>query len=223
MRIVDVYVEHNAGMAFDGWCAAWVYDLDLWGTCGQGPDEAAALEDVRRRITGKVDLNVVERTTCAQTGDERVFERDRQPCTDDERRTTLAILDYVRPQTVALVRALPDEVLDWADPERTLPPYATWHTIRQLAWHIADTESRYYLPVAGLDSRDRAGDLLTELDESAAHVRKTVEAMPAGIERSSNQGQWTSVKVLRRLAWHERGELAVMHKLAKAARTALKS
>ncbi|WP_460533111.1 DinB family protein [Flindersiella endophytica] len=220
---MDVYVENNAGMAFDGWCAAWVYDLDLWGTCGQGPDEAAALSDVRKRITGKVDLNVVERTACQQTGDERAFERDHRPCTDDERRTTLAILDYVRPQTLALVRALPDEVLDWEDPERTLPSYARWRTIRQLAWHVADTESRYYLPVAGLDSKDRADDLLTELDESAAHVRKTVEAMPAGIERRSDDGEWTSVKVLRRLAWHERGEVAVMHKLATAARLALKS
>lgn len=223
MRVVDVYVEDNAGMAFDGWSAAWVYDLDLWGICGQGPDEGAALEDVRKRITGKVELNVVERTVCAASGDERVFERDRRPCTDDERRTTLAILDYVRPQTIALVRALPDEVLDWTDPGRTLPSYATWHTIRQLAWHIADTESRYYLPCAGLDSRERAADLLQELDESAEHVRKAIEAMPAGIERTSNDGEWTSVKVLRRLAWHERGEVAVMHKLAKAARAALNS
>ena len=84
----------------------------------------------------------------------------------------------------------------------------------QLALHIADTESRYYLPVLGLPARPRADGLVTELEESGAHVRRVVSGMaPDLASASDDHGSWTSVKVLRRLAWHERGELDVLARL----------
>jgi len=62
--------------------------------------------------------------------------------------------------------------------------------------------------------RDRASDLVTELEESAAHVRRVVSQMALHLESSSDRnGSWTSTKVLRRLAWHERGELEVLDRL----------
>ena len=143
--------------------------------------------------------------------------RDRSSCTQAERRATLAVLDDSRRRTRALVRSCSDAVLDWDDPDRMLPPLANWRTIRQLAWHVADTESRYYLPRTGLGYRDRATDLTTELDRSAAYVRAVVASMPAAVVRAEDGEIWTSVKVLRRLAWHERGELAVMEALAERA------
>lgn len=225
MRKVLTYVENNAGMAFDHWSAAWVFDVDLWGYCGQGPEEESALTQLRHQITtalgtGDIELAVAERVSAANTGEESAFARDRQPCTDAERQSTLAVLDEVRPQTVALVRSCPSAVLDWDDPDRVLPSYAAWRTIRQLARHIVDTESRYYLPCVGLGYRAPANDLLDELRESAAHVRSAVETMRPDILRTETvHGTWTSVKVLRRLAWHERGELAVMRRLADRART----
>lgn len=209
------YVDTGAGMAEDGWSAAWTFDLDRWGSCGQGPDDAAALADLARRCGLRPgDLDVVERVTRAATGDETAFARDREPATAAERETTLAILSVVRERTLDLVRGSSDADLDRRDPARRLPSYASWYTARELAWHIADTESRYYLPVLGLGARPRAGDLVTELVESAAHVRATVAAMPPGLRTVSDRhGEWTTVKVLRRLAWHERGELAVLERL----------
>jgi hypothetical protein len=214
------YVDQRAGMAMDGWSAAWTFDLEHWGTCGQGPDDAAALADLGVRCgLGATaleagSLQVAERVDRARTGDETVFARDRVPASEAEREATLAILGQARARTLELVRAAPPSVLAHRDPDRVLPPYAWWHTVGQLALHIADTESRYYLPVLGLPARDRASDLVTELEESAVHVRRVVSQMALHLESSSDRdGSWTSVKVLRRLAWHERGELEVLDRL----------
>ncbi len=45
----DVYVESGVGGHIDNATQAWMFDLDHWGTCGQGDDEAAALADLARR------------------------------------------------------------------------------------------------------------------------------------------------------------------------------
>lgn len=213
MRTVSAYVESGVGMADDSGAAAWVYDVDRWGVCGQGSDQRTALDDLRRHLRAEVRLEVVERIH----GEEQAFARDREPCTDAERRTTLDILATCRRQTLALVRSGPSEVLDWDDPTRVLPSFARWRTIRQLAWHVADTESRYYLPQLGLGYRPPSEDLLTELSESATHVRAAIQGMPPDLVRNVVGETWTSVKVLRRLAWHERGEVIVMRRLAQRA------
>ncbi|HZC25521.1 MAG TPA: hypothetical protein VE287_00775 [Actinopolymorphaceae bacterium] len=214
MRTVQVHVEAGVGIAADSGVAAWAFEVELWGVCGQGADERAALDDLRCQVDDDVRLEVAERIH----GDEQAFARDRAPCTDAERKTTLEILASCRCETLALVRSCPSVVLDWDDPSRVLPSYARWRTIRQLAWHVVDTESRYYLPGLGLGYRPRTEVLPVELVESAAHVRATVEAMPSDLVRTVDGEVWTSVKLLRRLAWHERGELVVMKTLAARAR-----
>jgi hypothetical protein len=78
-----------------------------------------------------------------------------------------------------------------------------------MAWHVADTESRYYLPRLGLPSRPREADLLPELQRSAAHVHAAVRRVAPALLRRSDGEVWTTTKLLRRLAWHERGELVV--------------
>jgi len=209
VRTIAVFVENDVSLAFDRGTAAWVFDPDLWGVCGQGPDEPSALIDLRRQISGKVELAVAERVM----GDEQAFVRDHEPCTSRERQITMAILAEIRPLTLELVSSCADWLLDWDDASRVLPLYAKWRTLRQMAWHIADTESRYYLPMAGLGSRERAADLLAELRDSLSHVSTTIESMPDDIVREVDGQTWTSTKVLRRLAWHERGELAVMNRI----------
>lgn len=215
MASVEVFVETDVAIAFERGVAAWVFDLPHWGRCGQGLDETAAVADLGRQLGTGVDLVVVERIQ----GDEQAFTRDRQPCNDDERQATLTILAGVRRLTIELITARSGEELDWDDPTRRLPAFAKWRTLRQLAWHIVDTESRYYLPQAGLGYRDPALDLRTELTESATHVRRVVQAMPADLLHERDGETWTSTKLLRRLAWHERGELAVMQALAKRGST----
>jgi hypothetical protein len=218
VRIMPVYMENDAGLAAEHASAAWVFDLDLWGRCGQGPDEGSALRDLQHSLRGQVELAIAERVH----GDERAFARDCVPCTEQERRSTLAVLSHVRPQTISLLRSCSDAELDWDDPDRLLPSFARWRTLRQMGWHIADTESRYYLPCLGLGSRDRAVTLNEELRVSAEHVRQLVLTMPAEMRTEGEHGVWTTVKLLRRLAWHERGELVVMKKMLTNARSALR-
>lgn len=215
MSIGSAYVESDVAMASAHGSAAWVFDPDAWGLCGQGSDEASALVDLRRVLDRHVEVVVAERVK----GDERAFVRDRLPCTDSERYATLSILATTRPQTIELLRSCSAAELDWDDPERVLPSYARWRTLRQMGWHIVDTESRYYLPCLGLGYREPARALLEELELSAAHVRKVVETMPAALVVEGEQGAWTTVKVLRRLAWHERSELTVMQAMLMKART----
>lgn len=206
MRTVSVFVESGVRMAFDAGSAAWVFDEDLWGSCGQGTDEGAALRDLYRLLGRRTHLVVAERVR----GDEQVFARDRVACTPAERARTLEILADTRRRTVDLVRSCSPAELDCADLNRSLPSFASWRTLREMAWHIVDTESRGYLPAAGLPARPRQEDLFTELDESARHVRAQLHEMPSDLLVEGSAGTWTAVKLLRRLAWHERGELTVM-------------
>jgi len=206
MRVVRAYVESGVSMAYDVGSAAWVFDVDVWGTCGQGTDEGAALRHLSRLLGRSARIQVVELIR----GDEQAFERDRVPCLDSELERTLAILRRARAQTVELLRSVPPAELDSDSLQRELPAFARWRTLRQMAWHIVDTESRYYLPAAGLAAKPPHNDLFTELAESAAHVREQLRAMPADLHVEQHGEVWTAVKLLRRLAWHERGELAVM-------------
>ena len=108
-------------------------------------------------------------------------------------------------------------MLDYDEPTRILPAWARWRTLRQMAWHIADTESRYYLPSLGIAARPALPGRLAELAASGLQVRHVVASMPAGLARQHDGQIWTTTKVLRRLAWHERSELMTMHWLADRA------
>ncbi len=210
--VVDAYVELGVNMAYDAGVAAWTFDLNLWGMCGQGLDEAAALDDLTSRIAsvtpeaaGLVEVVVVETIG----GDEQAFARDRVPCSDRERQRTTEILTDTRAQTIELVQKCSARELDNDDPDRTLPGFAHWRTLRQMAWHLADTESRYYLPAVGLPWRMPASDLLQELVESGDHVRRQLAKVPGHLVVEGGE-VWTTVKLMRRLAWHERSELETM-------------
>ena len=121
--------------------------------------------DLRRQLVDvihdDVTFTVAERTFAPRTGFESAFQRDRRPCTAAERQATRDILASVRSELIALVSELSDPLLDWEDPERVLPSYASWRSVRQLAWHVVDTESRYYLPCTGLGYREPTESLST--------------------------------------------------------------
>ncbi len=91
-----------------------------------------------------------------------------------------------------------------------------------MAWHIADTESRYYLPQLDLPALPKGVDLLDELHRSYEYVRETLTRLAPDRHRVTDTGEeWTTVKVLRRLAWHERSELITMCRLLERARATL--
>jgi hypothetical protein len=202
-----VYVESDVNLARPGEVAAWSLDLGHWGECGQGPTEQTAVADLLGR-TGETMGKVCERIV----GDERFFERDQQAPTPEEIAETQRILREVRTETIELISHATDSDLDRSDSGRELPDWANWTTPRLLAWHIADTESRYYLPHAGLAARERASTLIEELESSAAHVSREITA----VDSRPLNGDWPAVKLLRRLAWHERGELVVLKRLLLA-------
>lgn len=217
MGELRAYVEFGVGAHVDDAVVAWVFDLDLWGVCGQGTSEASALDALARtasEVRGTVPLRVVERIH----GDEQAFARDHRPAADSERARTLEILAEARRETLALIAGCSDPVLDWHDPERVLPAWASWRSLRGMAWHVADTESRYYLPGLGLPARPREGDLWEELLRSGEHVRAVVASVASDLVWEAPSQVWTTTKLLRRLAWHERGELVVMRRLTERAR-----
>jgi hypothetical protein len=211
---LDAYVEHDTGMAYDSGVVAWTFDVNAWGRCGQGVDEPSALADLAAAIgVDPADLSVAERIY----GDERAFDRDHRPATEAERAAALVAVNRARAGTRALLSACltyGPELLDFDNSARVLPSWARWRTLRAMFWHVADTECRYYFPRLGRPARPRADDLATELDECAAHVRAVVVDMPGDLVHRYRDEEWTSTKVLRRLAWHERGELRAMHDLA---------
>lgn len=213
-----MYVESGVGAHIDNATVAWLFDLDHWGRCGQGHDEASALAALGTAIGQPKTFTIAERIT----GDECAFARDQQPATPAELAATLRILHQVRKQTLALIASASPAELDWDDLERTLPGWARWRTLRQMAWHIADTESRYYLPQLGVPALPRGSDLMEELRHSYDHVRRTLgEIAPDRYRTMSTGEEWTTVKVLRRLAWHERSELITMQRLLARARVSL--
>jgi hypothetical protein len=50
VRELPVYVESDVSMADDHVTAAWVFEADVWGRCGQGRDEAEALAALRAEL-----------------------------------------------------------------------------------------------------------------------------------------------------------------------------
>lgn len=201
-----IYVENGVGMAWDAGAAAWSFDIDLWGTCCQAPAEQEAVLAFDR-FAGPT--RVVELIG----GDEMAFRRDHVPATDQELAQTLSILTAQRRRSLHALVDLPSEILDRDDPHRKMPAWARWRTIRESLWHIADTESRYYLPACGLPSRERHHDLRGELRDSAGHVRDVIMSMPRDLVYKEAGEVWTSTKLLRRLAWHEKGELDAIGQL----------
>ncbi|MGP9539141.1 hypothetical protein ACT3SP_14095 [Brachybacterium sp. AOP43-C2-M15] len=196
-------------MAYTRGAAVWAFDADLWGVCVQAPT-------VERATASWRSMHGPSTVVEALQGDEQAFGRDFLPATDAEVERTLAILAEQRPRATRLVDELSAEALDADDPGRVLPGWARWRTIRDMLWHICDTESRYYLPMTGLPARERDADLRTELAASQRHVRSVLHRMPRAQVHRERGEVWTATKLLRRLAWHERGELDAIDALLAA-------
>lgn len=194
----------------DTGCAAWSFDVEAWGSCGQGPDEASALGDLSLELGRIHELVVVEHVR----GDEQAFQADFIPATGQQREATLRILTESRASTLALLASCSDAVLDYDDPDRHLPSWASWRTLRQMFWHLADVESRYYLPSLGLPGREPEAELREELLASGDYLSQVIRTVPADLAHVEKGEVWTSTKLLRRVAWHERSELKTMRRLA---------
>jgi hypothetical protein len=232
--MVAICLESGVGAHVDDATLAWVHDPRWWGLCGQGTDERTALTDLAGRASGAYQaflarhdlatpplgaLDVVERIR----GDEQAFDRDHAAATDLELQRTSTILGAARRELHALLERCSDDELDWDDPERQLPTWAHWRTLRQMAFHVADTESRYYLAVLGIEPPERATDVQVELRRSHRHVLANLPSLARDRAVTVGDERWTTRKVLRRLAWHERSELDAMRRLETRARTSCRT
>jgi hypothetical protein len=129
-------------------------------------------------------------------------------------------LTCAREELLALIEGCSEAELDWDDPDRQLRGWARWRTLRQMAFHIADTESRYYLAALGVEPPERCEDVSEEPRRSGGHVLDVLEHLERDRAATSEDGCWTTRKVLRRRAWHERSELDAIRTLRDGARLA---
>lgn len=231
--MVVVCVESGVGAHIDDAALAWAYDPPWWGLCGQGTDVDSALLDLRGRAAWEYATFLARNGEHAPAldgvevaeqvhGDERAFALDREPATTDELERTVTILRWARAELEELLAGCTAAELDWDDPDRQMPSWARWRTLRQMGWHIADTESRYYLAALGVRPPERSADLTDELRQSHQHVLRALPQLRRGLAVATADGAtWTTRKVLRRLAWHERSELDAMRRLRVRARRAV--
>lgn len=211
----EIYLESGINMASTGGAAAWAFTDETWGVCIQGATVEEAIANWTQRVGPATIAELIE-------GDEQAFSRDHRPAEDRELALTLEILTEQRRRAITLLDSLDDATLDYDDPERIMPTWASWRTIRQTLWHLCDTESRYYLPSTGLPSRVPVADLRAELILSHQHVVNVLMDLPRDLVRPEGGEVWTSTKLLRRLAWHERGELDALDDLLARPRGALR-
>lgn len=200
---MEVFVDASEPLAALGEVAVWSFDLRAWGECTQASTETQALSRFAARVALEPrELRVVERIE----GPEAIFLNDRLPATDRQIARTIEVLDEQRARTLSLLESSADSALDAQDDSVAQPAWMTWRTPRQIMRHIADTEARTYPRWCGLLEMEPVEDLQGELESSALHVRTIITAMPRTFDTEHRGEVWTPVKLLRRLAWHERVE-----------------
>lgn len=210
---MDVYVDTGPGMTAVGEVAAWSFDLEHWGECGQGITEETAVANLARR-TGNAQQRIVDRISLAMR--DEVFEADLRPATDAQVSVTADILRRERRRTMELVARASVDQLEAADEGVAQPVWMRWRTASAIAWHIADTESRHYLRLVGGGERAPVPDLLGELEESGHWIQAQLLSIRRDAVERQGTALWTTVKVLRRLAWHERVESVFLRRRLKA-------
>jgi len=143
-------------------------------------------------------------------GDEVLFTPDRRPTTESEINRTVQLLQASRSDLISVLEDLPAAALDWDPPYERFLPWASWRTARQVAVHIANTETHYYLTAIGFDPPWEPVPSDSEwhsflADRRADAIRFISELRGASdLVRVDNTEAWSVRKVLRRMVWHER-------------------
>ena len=244
--LVALAIRQGVDVGDAGGVEAAALDIEHWGLDAYGRDETDALEQLtsvaHSRFTAFLEahgdscrasdeVTVVSHQT--HLNEEGAYDFERESARVDERARTLELHGWARADLLKMLRDAAEEELDWADPDRELPSWAWWDTPRKMAWHCAITETRYYLGRLGIAPPDpfaaltrplpapSTSDLLELLFISQEHVRLWVERLPDCLVVETEDEVWTTRKVLRRLAGHERDENHVTASLLAKARRAL--
>jgi len=158
-----------------------------------------------------------------------LFPPDREPVTSEDMERCLRLAAHARADLLALVRDLPDEVLDWRpDPQS--------FSIRRLLRHVGNSGEWYVsriVPPENLPPEWEHDDELSifeflemELRTALACLRRLTEEERSGVFRSAHwtnhpEEPWTARKVLRRFIEHELEHTAQAREILAARRAHL--
>ncbi|MGM7696578.1 hypothetical protein [Microbacterium sp. A84] len=146
------------------------------------------------------------------SGPDGIFSKGALPATENQLARTIRILEAQSLETLALLDAATDAELDAEDSAIAQPMWMPWRTPRTILRHIADTEARTYPRWCGLPQLEPVDDLSEELGRSAKHIHEVILDMPRSFKTTHRHVTWTPVKLLRRLAYHERLELVFLRR-----------
>ena len=250
MACYPVYLETGT----DGRCLAHVLDLPGCLVRASMRDEAlAALPEAVRahwawlRRHGEdapdadepVEIEVAEEQAGGpfDPGDAAaLFAPDREPVSDEEMAHYVRLMDHARADLLALVRDLPEEVLDWMQPHTGAGPERPAFTLRRLLRHVGNAEQWYVsrlVPPETLPSDWEEDDQLA-LCDFLEMERRTVLARLWQLNEAQRgevtyptawtdhpEEAWTARKALRRAVEHERQHTAQVRRILASYRQTL--
>jgi len=246
-----VYLEIGTG----GRCLAHV--LDLPGCVVRAPTREAALQDLSEAIRAHwtwlrrhgedapdageaVAIEVAEEQAGGpfDPGDAAaLFGPDHGPLGDEEMARYVRLVGHARTDLLALVRDLPDAVLDWTPVYMDARPERPSFTLRRLLRHVGNAEEWYIsrlVPPETLPPEWEGDDRLPLFDflemerrTALARLRQLDEAQWSAVFHPTAwtdhpEEAWTARKALRRAVEHERQHTAQARRiLASLCRTLL--
>jgi hypothetical protein len=221
MRTYGVGITVREG-AVDG----WVFDLPGCRAIGGSVDEVVALLPVVigdhiawldghgevTRDAFPFDFQVVEEV---HSNGEFVFEADRAPLTQAELDAAIGGIGFAHEDLVALVRPLPDVVLDWRVPASAVKIdniFPDVRSIRDMVSHVGAAMSFHIRGVgeaAGrVPSPPGQPTLFTAFETNVARLRALNDEERSGkVYRTTSprgEAEWTARKSLRRVVNHQR-------------------
>lgn len=167
-----------------------------------------------------IEIDGVEEVDAVQTGaadGEFVFEHDTLPIEADAVETAVRHMNYATGDLVALIQALPDQVLDWQPPRSAMAKVDVWQleakTIREIARELPGGERYYRLGLwegeMSLGPESEVFDRKLQREQTIARLRSLTEEERGKtffVTRpwQDRPEQWTARKTIRRLISHER-------------------
>lgn len=170
--------------------------------------------DVVKEVSTHVDVS---------DGDSEILlDHNQAPLADEELKTLLRLMNYAREDTIATLRDVSDEMLDWkSDPTTT-------RSIREIVAHLAYVEFWYLGKLWDESSTEGLLELPAEIRKVV--VERLNKLTPIGRERKTTfyyvapkpPEEWTARKIFRRYLWHERIHSKTIAKLIELYRSTSK-
>ncbi len=154
------------------------------------------------------DHEVVEET---EARGEFTFAVDREAMSRDELARAIRHAGYAHDDLMAVLKGLPDVVLDWVPPASAVKIdqiFPDVRSMRMMLEHLTTAEANYYLGSLSDGPGERVEASLPELHASSASRLRALNDETLGrlYKRTGPRGEmeWTVRKVMRRMVSHKR-------------------